>query len=117
MTTIYDTTINYVDLAGLSFVGSRVYAEGPDHSYVDWKYWSQGGVHTDMPNPFLGSYPFPVPGGVQAAFINKCVDGVTGEWTFWETNFQDVNGTRYPGASFDAGTYRVLSIKYDREGV
>jgi len=60
-------------------------------------------------------YPFPTPGGVQARYLNKCVDGVSSEWVFWETLFVDINGTEYPGSSFDAATYKVESIVHDRE--
>ena len=113
MTAIYEPVITYVDLAGRASVEAQVYE--PAQSYVEWKYWSQAGVRNDMPNPQLGSYPFPVPGGVQSSYINKCVDGVTGEWTFWETNFIDSNGVSYPGASFSSSTYRIMAIKYERE--
>jgi len=64
--------------------------------------------------------PYPVPGGVQATYLNKCVDGITGNWSFWETFFQDRLGTYYierstEGQQFDAATYRVATIKYERE--
>lgn len=60
-------------------------------------------------------YPYPTPGGVQAKYLNKCVDGVTGLWVFWQTFFIDIDGTQYPGTSFDAGTYKIETIVYDRE--
>ena len=111
--TVYGTPTSYLGLAKLATQGSAVYESGID--YIN-PYRRTGDVVT-YEWVALGGYPFPTPGGVQAFFINKCIDGVTGQWTFWETSFQDVNGTKYPGASFDGGTYRVLSIKYDREGI
>ena len=59
-------------------------------------------------------YPFPIPGGVQARYLNKCVDGVSSQWVLWETLYQDIHGNEYPGSSFDSGTYKVQSIVHDR---
>ena len=89
---------------------------GTEASQPDWDYWqgvggSSGGTSEEL------YYPFPLPGGVQATYLNKCVDGVTNQWVFWETFFQDRNGTRYPGQSFDSGTYKVETIVYQREQV
>jgi hypothetical protein len=52
--------------------------------------------------------------GVSVRYMNKCVDGVSGLWTFWVTVFQDREGVQYPGESFDSGTYKVQTILYDR---
>jgi len=61
--------------------------------------------------------PWPLPGSVQATYLNKCVDGITGEWHFWETFFQDRAGVYYDGQQFDSATYKVEAIVYSREQV
>jgi hypothetical protein len=69
---------------------------------------------------FEGYYPWPKQGGVQALYLNKCVDGITGEWFRWKTFFQDRTGVYYlssGGKQFDAGTYKVEAIIYEREQV
>lgn len=60
-------------------------------------------------------WPYPIGGGVRARYRNKCRDSITGIWTPWYTNYQDLFGAEYPGSGFDAGTYRVAGIVYDRE--
>lgn len=80
------------------------------------------GYRDDTGGDILGTQsetynPYPVPGAVEATYLNKCVDGVTNEWVFWETFFQDRNGTRYPGQSFDSATYKVETIVYQREQI
>lgn len=57
-------------------------------------------------------WPYPVPGGVTSEYVNKCVDGVTGQWVYWKTAYQDFNGIEYPGDSFNSGTYKVQSITF-----
>ena len=62
--------------------------------------------------------PWPEPGGVQATYLNKCVDGVTGLWHLWKTFFQDRTGVYYKssgGQQFDAATYKVEAIVHGRE--
>jgi hypothetical protein len=59
-------------------------------------------------------YPWPEIGGVPLSYMNKCVDTVTGEWVYWETNYKDSNGTRYPGGGFDSATYRVEALVHGR---
>lgn len=73
------------------------------------------GSNTIALAPSVYRYPFPIPGGVQARYLNKCVDGVSSQWVLWETLYQDINGAEYPGSSFDSATYKVQSIVYDRE--
>lgn len=57
--------------------------------------------------------PWPIPGSEQATYLNKCVDGVTGQWVLWHTFFQDRQGSYYPGQSFDPGTYKVETIVHE----
>lgn len=62
--------------------------------------------------------PWPLPGSVQATYLNKCVDGITGQWHFWETFFQDRTGVYYQqsgGLQFDSATYKVETIVHQRE--
>lgn len=62
--------------------------------------------------------PWPLPGSVQATYLNKCVDGITGQWHLWQTFFQDRTGVYYKasgGQQFDAATYRVEAIVHGRE--
>ena len=62
--------------------------------------------------------PYPLPGSVQATYLNKCVDGVTGEWVLWQTFFQDRTGVYYKsngGQQFDSATYKVETIVHGRE--
>jgi len=79
--------------------------------------WFRPGAQTPGETAEAGFYPFPLPGSVQATYLNKCVDGVTNQWVFWETFFQDRNGTQYPGQSFDSATYKVETIVHQREQV
>lgn len=109
MVTVISTTPFYTRLALLSG-SSLLSVDAPFYTHLPAK----------GSNPFaLASptyrYPFPVPGGVQATYLNKCVDGVSGDWVLWETSFQDKAGTQYPGSSFDSATYKVQSIVYQRE--
>lgn len=63
-------------------------------------------------------YPFPSPGSVPKNYLNKCVDGVTGQWHLWQTFFPDREGVYYQdsgGQQFDAGTYKVEAIVHGRE--
>jgi hypothetical protein len=65
-------------------------------------------------------YPYPLPGGVTATYLNKCIDGITGDWHFWRTTFQDVNGLYYlqsGGQQFDAATYKIQMISFNRNQV
>ena len=87
---------------------------GTDGSYPQWGY--QDGIGGSVGgSTYENYYPYPLPGSVQSSYINKCVDGVTGQWVFWQTFYQDYQGSEYPGQSFDSGTYRVQAIKFDRE--
>lgn len=70
---------------------------------------------TESPSDVIKVWPYPIQGGVRALYIQKCRDTVTGLWTFWIANFQDIYGSQYPGAGFDAGTYRIETISYTRE--
>lgn len=89
---------------------------GKDVIHLEWNQPSASVKVTDR----IYKAPYPVPGGVQATYLNKCVDGITGNWSFWETFFQDRTGVYYlerstEGQQFDAATYRVGTIKYERE--
>lgn len=89
---------------------------GRDAIYREWD--QPGGSIKAMDRLYVT--PYPVPGSVQATYLNKCVDGITGNWSFWETFFQDKLGAYYierstEGQQFDAATYRVATIKYERE--
>ena len=78
---------------------------------------SGGKVYVAPTNEF---YPFPEPGSVQSEYLNKCVDGISGEWHLWRTYFQDTEGLYYKssgGQQFDAGTYKVESISFGEEPV
>ena len=60
-------------------------------------------------------YPYPSMGGVASEYLNKCVDGTTGQWVYWKTNYKDWYGNEYPGASFSAATYKVQTATYGRQ--
>lgn len=82
---------------------------------LDWYSLEQtiGGFERDVYSEQY--YPYPVAGGVAATYLNKCIDGTTNVWTFWQTSFIDATGTQYPGTTFDSGTYKVETIVYQRE--
>lgn len=81
--------------------------------------WGLLGVGSILGESAFESYnPFPLGGSVQAYYLNKCIDGVTGEWHLWKTFFQDRTGVYYQssgGQQFDAASYKVETIAYDRE--
>lgn len=79
--------------------------------------WDRPGAQTPGETTGAEFYPFPVPGGVQATYLNKCLDTVLNEWVFWQTFFQDRNGTQYPGQGFDSATYKVETIVHQREQI
>jgi hypothetical protein len=74
-------------------------------------------VGTEWPNEEARVWPYPVQGGVRALYVQKCVDTVTNDWTYWATYYQDIYGNEYPGAGFDSATYKVESISHTREQV
>lgn len=82
-------------------------------TFSDYAYYDQLGSAAGISTVSF-EYPYPIPGGVQSRYQNKCVDGVSGSWVVWETLYIDNNGNEYPGSSFDAGTYRVQAIVHDR---
>lgn len=57
-------------------------------------------------------WPYPIIGGVSSWYLNKCVDGVSGQWVYWRTQYQDFTGEEYPDSSFSAATYRVQAITF-----
>ena len=98
-------------------MATKIY--GVEGDLPQWSYpGSIGGASsgTDM----TGYYPWPIPGGSQARYLNKCVDGITGQWHLWETFFQDRTGVYYVqsgGQQFDSGTYKVETITYSRDPI
>ena len=88
---------------------------GVEGVFPDWDYPVGGAVYG---GGLEGKYPWPTPGGVQARYLNKCVDGITGQWHFWETFSPDRTGVYYTqsgGQQFDSATYKLETIIYDRE--
>jgi|PlaIllAssembly_1097288.scaffolds.fasta_scaffold00098_4 hypothetical protein len=114
MTVIIGNVVDdLVDWEALLLGYSFVVGENGSGDLVDWEFMTRGGVELD--NEIASSiWPYPLPGGVLAAYRNKCVDTVTLQWIEWVTDYQDVYGTEYPGAGFDPGTYRVINITYDQ---
>lgn len=87
--------------------------------FPDWSVPGLAGVGDQ--ESVLDHYdPWPLQGSVQATYLNKCVDGITGQWHLWQTFFQDREGVYYKssgGQQFDAGTYRVETIVHGREQI
>lgn len=86
---------------------------GTESSQIDWNYRQGVGGFSGGSTSGL-YYPYPLPGSVQATYLNKCFDSVSSEWVLWETFFQDRTGTQYPGSGFDSATYKVETIVYQR---
>jgi len=92
---------------------------GTEGSLPEWGYQQglggfAGGTTSEL------VYPYPLPGAVQATYLNKCIDGVTGQWHLWQTFFQDRQGVYYKssgGQQFDAATYKVETIVHGREQI
>lgn len=72
-------------------------------------------VEVVLQNETLRYDPYPMPGGITALYLQKCVDTVTVDWVYWMTSYQDVLGAEYPGAGFDFSTYKIETIIYDQE--
>ena len=85
--------------------------------FPDWSApWTAGalGLSASVEHYF----PWPQGGSVVATYLNKCVDGITGQWHLWQTFFQDRTGVYYKangGQQFDPGTYKVETIVHGRE--
>lgn len=92
-------------------MGVTIYYNEPD-SYVTWMFTSRQATSSDMVDD--RRYPYPEIGGVPVAYMNKCVDSVTGQWVYWETNYIDSGGTQYPGSGFDSATYKVQTVVHGR---
>jgi len=88
-------------------------------TYSDLPEWGIHVVGALIGGSAFESYnPWPLAGSVQAMYLNKCIDGVTGEWHLWKTFFQDRTGVYYAqsgGQQFDSASYKVETIAYDRE--
>lgn len=85
--------------------------------YPDWSAPGTAGA-VEQDGDLETYYPWPLPGSVQATYLNKCVDGITNEWHLWKTFFQDREGVYYlssGGQQFDSGTYKVETIVHGRE--
>lgn len=48
-------------------------------------------------------------------YTQKCIDSITGLWTYWKTPYIDINGNEYPGAGFDATYYKIVGIVSSRD--
>jgi hypothetical protein len=86
----------------------------------DPSWWLRERPQGVMVGSMVSFRPWPVPGAVQATYLNKCIDGITGQWHFWQTFFQDTQGVDYKasgGQQFDAATYRVEAIVHGREQI
>lgn len=58
-------------------------------------------------HPFHGIDP-----GYKAQYIQKCIDSITGLWTYWKTGYRDINGNEYPGPGFNVTYYKIVGIVY-----
>jgi hypothetical protein len=98
-------------------MASTIYGTEGDRPNWDGPHAAGSG---DQPNIFSTYLPWPRAGAVQAEYLNKCIDGITGEWTFWRTHFQDRDGVYYivnGGQQFDSATYKVETIVHGREQI